>query len=50
MFLFSSKQIKLTPRDLLEIGKARWADKEKVSQLLFHSKDKEFFLKIKDKI
>ncbi|MBU4350916.1 NUDIX domain-containing protein [Candidatus Parcubacteria bacterium] len=50
MFLFSSQKKHLIPRDKKEISVARWIKKEKVSQLLFHSKDKEFFLRISKEI
>jgi len=50
MFLFETKQKNLKPIDQKEIDEARWLDKDKVAGLLFHPKDKAFFLKIKAKI
>ncbi|MBS3175709.1 NUDIX domain-containing protein [Candidatus Woesearchaeota archaeon] len=46
MFLFSTNQKILKPRDCQETPDARWVDKTKVAELLTHKKDKEFFLKI----
>ncbi len=44
MFLFSTEEMKLSPKDPLN-PEARWVDKEKVTELLTHEKDKEFYLK-----
>lgn len=49
MFLFETNEEKLKPIDPRN-PKARWVDKKDVANLLTHKKDKEFFLKIKDKI
>ena len=49
MFLFKTEQTELKPIDP-ENPEARWVEKDKVADLLTHSKDKEFFLSIKDKI
>lgn len=49
MFLFKTEALKLSPIDL-QNPEARWIDKDKVPEMLTHSKDKEFFLKIKNKI
>jgi len=50
MFLFSSRKKKLIPRDVSEISRARWVDRERVVGLLFHPKDRKFFLRIKDSL
>lgn len=42
MFLFRTSQTELSPRDG-ENPEARWVEREKVSLLLTHPKDKEFF-------
>jgi 8-oxo-dGTP pyrophosphatase MutT (NUDIX family) len=47
MFLFSSQRRELVPRDASEISRARWVGKGRVAGLLFHPKDREFFLRIK---
>ncbi len=47
MFLFSTNKKKLKPIDK-ENPEARWVDKNKVSELLTHKKDKEFYNKIKE--
>lgn len=49
MFLFKTDQSLLNPIDP-ENPEARWVDRSKVSKLLTHRKDKEFFLSIVDKI
>lgn len=49
IFLFKTKQEKLSPKDP-ENTEVLWVDKEKVADLLTHKKDKEFFLRVKDKI
>ena len=49
IFLFKTNQQKLSPKDPRN-PKAIWIDKEKVANLLTHRKDKEFFLKVKDKL
>jgi 8-oxo-dGTP pyrophosphatase MutT (NUDIX family) len=49
LFLFKTKQTELKPVDK-ENPRAFWVEKDKVSEVLTHSKDKEFFLKIKNKI
>jgi len=49
MFLFHSEQKILRPIDPIN-PEARWIPKEKVADLLTHQKDKEFFLKIINKI
>lgn len=49
IFLFKTDSTKLNPVDPHN-PKARWVPKEKVVDLLTFKKDKEFFLKIKDKI
>lgn len=46
-FLFSTSEQNLAPVDP-ENPEARWVDKEEVTSLLTHPKDKEFFLKIKE--
>lgn len=45
MFLFKTNEEKLNPVDPGN-PEARWVEKEKVSKLLTHKKDKEFFLSI----
>ncbi len=42
MFLFKTTQIKLAPQDP-DNPEARWVNKEDVSALLTHPRDKEFF-------
>ena len=49
IFLFKTNEVKLKPVDP-ENQKAVWIEKDKVVEILTHPKDKEFFLKIKDKI
>lgn len=49
MFLFKTDEEILQPQDQ-QNPEARWVDKEKVANLLTHPKDKEFFLKIINKI
>lgn len=49
MYLFKTKQTVLNPIDS-ENPEAKWVEKEKVSELLTHSKDKDFFLSVIDKI
>lgn len=49
MFLFKTNQSKLNPKDINN-PEARWVRKEKVSQLLTHQKDKDFFLQILNQI
>jgi ADP-ribose pyrophosphatase YjhB (NUDIX family) len=44
-FLFTTKQKRLRPVDP-DNPEARWIEKDKVAEMLFHPKDKEFFLKI----
>jgi ADP-ribose pyrophosphatase YjhB (NUDIX family) len=46
MFLFSTEQDKLCPRDPHNPS-ARWVNKEDVADILTHPKDKEFFLKVR---
>jgi 8-oxo-dGTP pyrophosphatase MutT (NUDIX family) len=50
MFLFSSDQKRPATKDRSEIGAVRWIDKEKILGRLFHPKDREFFLKVKNEI
>ncbi len=45
MFLFKTEEDFLNPQDP-ENPEALWVEKEKVSDLLTHKKDKEFFLKV----
>jgi ADP-ribose pyrophosphatase YjhB (NUDIX family) len=45
MFLFKTKQEKLCPSDPRN-PEALWVDKEKITSLLTHKKDKEFFKSI----
>ena len=49
MFLFKTNQTTLKPIDPAN-PEARWISKEKVSELLTHPKDKEFFLSIIEEI
>lgn len=49
MFLFTTKQEELKPQDPRN-PEARWVDKNEVANLLTHSKDKEFFESIINKI
>ncbi len=49
MFLFKTNSMELKPIDPHN-PEARWVAKEMVTDLLTFQKDKEFFLKIKDKI
>jgi len=49
MFLFKTSESKLKPIDP-ENPEARWVDKDKVSDLLTHPKDKEFFSEIMKEI
>ena len=49
MYLFKTSQIESAPIDP-ENPEARWVEIDKVSSLLTHKKDKEFFDKIKDKM
>ncbi len=49
MFLFKTNQEVLKPIDP-ENPEARWVEKEKVAELLTHTKDKEFFLSVMNKI
>ena len=49
MFHFKTVQMDLKPIDK-DNPEARWVKKDEVANLLTHPKDKEFFLKIKDKI
>jgi len=44
MFLFRTDETKLAPNDT-ENPEALWVEKDKVAELLTHSKDKEFFCK-----
>jgi bis(5'-nucleosidyl)-tetraphosphatase len=44
-FLFSTNQKKLKPVDP-DNPEAKWVEKDKVVEMLFHHKDKEFFLSI----
>jgi len=46
IFLFKTDLINLNPSDPHN-PEARWVDKEEVSSLLTHPKDKEFFIRIK---
>ena len=47
MFLFKTAEIELNPKDA-DNPQARWVHKDQVAELLTHTKDKEFFLKVKD--
>lgn len=49
MFLFRTRENLLKPVDA-ENPEARWIPKDKVTDLLTHPKDKEFFLQIKGEI
>ncbi|MBW6461467.1 MAG: NUDIX domain-containing protein [DPANN group archaeon] len=49
IFLFETDQTKLRPTDPHN-PEAKWIQKEKVSELLTHPKDKEFYLKVVKKI
>ncbi len=49
MYLFKTKQERLAPIDPGN-PEARWVNKDGVSSLLTHKKDKEFFDKIKDEV
>lgn len=49
MFLFKTGEEKLCPVDP-DNPEARWVEKEKVTELLTHPKDREFFLKIINQI
>ena len=49
MFLFRTLKKDLKPIDK-DIGQAKWVDKDKVTELLKHKKDKEFFENIKNQI
>ena len=48
-YLFKTNYIHLSPIDKTH-NQAKWVEIDKVSQLLTHPKDREFFDKIKDKI
>lgn len=50
LFLFKTGQKRLEPVNLKSNPEARWVERKKVADLLTHPKDKEFFLKIKNKI
>ena len=45
MFLFTTEEIDLKPIDP-DNPEARWVEKNKISELLTHKKDKEFFLSV----
>lgn len=49
MFLFTTDQVDLKPRDPSN-PEARWIESDKVSQILTHPKDKEFYNKIKPEL
>lgn len=49
MYLFKTKQSKLAPIDP-ENPAARWVEADRVSELLTHQKDKEFFETVKNKV
>lgn len=49
MFLFRTNQDSLKPIDL-ENPEARWVERSKVPDLLTHPKDKEFFLRMVQKV
>jgi ADP-ribose pyrophosphatase YjhB (NUDIX family) len=49
MFLFRTKQQELGPIDPCN-PEAKWIDKDNVTSVLTHRKDKEFFISVKDKL
>ena len=49
MFLFRTKQVKLNPTDP-RTAKVKWVDKNKVTDILTHEEDKNFYLKFIDEL
>ncbi len=49
IFLFQTKQMELKPVDPAN-PEARWVSKEEVVNFLTHEKDKEFWLKVKERV
>ena len=50
LFLFTTSETRTEPVDLINHPELLWVEKDEVSSLLTHKKDKEFFEKIKNSL